>query len=94
MNRTHLRRIKPARAAVRPSMDSDRGFGPLGCGPADSGVGEGRHSPDAQHEEWLRQQYLRDLETLARIERQLEDRQGLDFFGAMGELHAAQGGRT
>lgn len=51
MNRTHLRHIPPARAAVRPSMDSDRGFGPLGCSKADSGVGEGRHSLDAAEEQ-------------------------------------------
>lgn len=60
-------------------MPQDRGFGPFPV--------------HEQHAEWLRQQYLRNLETLDRIERQLEDRQGLDFFGAMGELHAAQEGR-
>jgi len=94
MKHSPLRRISPARAAVRPSMDSARGFGPLDGAQADSCVGEGRHSLDAQHEEWLRQQYLRDLETLDRIERQLEERQGMEFFAAMGDLHATQGGRT
>ncbi len=45
MNRTHLRRIPPARAAVRPSMpDSARGFGALAQTQARPCVGEGRHS--------------------------------------------------
>ena len=55
MNRTHLRRIPPARAAVRPSMDCERRFGPLGSGPADSGVGEGRPSLDADLERHIRE---------------------------------------
>jgi hypothetical protein len=43
-------------------------------------------SLDARHEQWLREQYLRDLETLDRIEQQRGEQDGC-FFAAMGELH-------
>ena len=51
MKHSAMRRIPPAKAAVRPSINADRGFGPLGCAKADSGVGEGRHSLDAAEEQ-------------------------------------------
>lgn len=41
------------------------------------GVGEGRHSHGDevdQRAEWLEEQHRRDLETLDRIERQMEER--------------------
>lgn len=46
---------------------------------------------DARHEQWLREQYLRDLETLDRIERQRGE-QDPCFFCAMGEIIAARTG--
>jgi hypothetical protein len=76
----------PAADPVNPSASSD------------SGVGEGRHGHIAldcdlheRHEQWLREQYLRDLETLNRIEQQRGE-QDACFFDAMGAIAAKRGG--
>lgn len=48
-----------AKAAIRPSMDSARGFGPLGSSQADSCVGESRLDHELEvHIEDCQQQYL------------------------------------
>lgn len=45
------------------------------------------HSLNERHEQWLREQYLRDVKTLERIEFQ-----NACFFDAMGALAAKRGG--
>lgn len=59
-----------------------------------AGADELDPSLDARHEEWLRQQYLRDLDALGRIERQRGAQSDCDFFAAMGEIaHSQRRGR-
>jgi hypothetical protein len=45
---------------------------------------------DARHEQWLREQYLRDLEIVQREEDRIVEQGGapcdLDFFSAMGDV--------
>lgn len=51
--------------------------------------GEGLHTLNDRHEQWLREQYLRDAEAVGRT-----GHQETCFLTSMGRLHAARGGHA
>lgn len=76
---------QPSRAGRRTALTDEAGKPPTST--------DLRVAEDARHEQWLREQYLRDLETLERIEQQRGE-QDPCFFCAHADLVRTQLERT
>lgn len=73
---------EPVSGPNSPSSNAGPPAAAQGLSRSDAGVSDLRQDLNERHEQWLREQYLRDLAAME---------QGGCFFTAMGQLHAVRG---